>query len=96
MALTQQEFMHLKKLARIQFDTSNKEKQFLWSMQNIVTMLEQLQSLDIQLDVSAGPFMDKLMHTHPNQQDFAHSNALLANIQHPLINNSIVVKSVLD
>jgi aspartyl/glutamyl-tRNA(Asn/Gln) amidotransferase C subunit len=96
MSLTQQELDHLKKLARIQFDDSEKEKQFLWSMQNIVAMLEQLQSLDIQSDVSPSPFMDKLMHIHPNQQDFADSDSLLANIQHPLINNSVVVKSVLD
>lgn len=43
MTLTQQELDHLKKLARIQFDDSTKEKQFLASMQNIVGMLEQLQ-----------------------------------------------------
>jgi hypothetical protein len=40
--------------------------------------------------------MDKVMHTHYGQQDFGASDALFANVQHPVMNNSIVVKSVLD
>jgi hypothetical protein len=52
--------------------------------------------LDVQLDRAVGPFMDKVMHTHDSQQDFAFNDALLANVQHPIMNNSIVVKSVLD
>jgi len=94
MSFTKQDLDHLKKLARIQFADQAKEEQFLGSMQNIVTMLEALQGLDISVD-SASPFMGKTMHVHQEQQDFGDAKALLANVQHPIMNNSIVVKSVL-
>lgn len=95
MSFSQQDLDHLKKLSRIQFDSSAKEEQFLGSMKNIVAMLEELQGLDISVDTSS-PFMGKTMHVHQTQQDFGDDKALLANVQHTIMNNSIVVKSVLD
>lgn len=95
MSFTQQDLDHLKKLARIQFDNTQKEEQFLGSMKNIVAMLEELQSLDISVDVPS-PFMRKTMHIGQGQQDFGDDKALLANVEHPIMNNSVVVKSVLD
>lgn len=95
MSFTQHDLDHLKKLARIQFDSSAKEEQFLGSMKNIVTMLEELQGLDVSVDTTA-PFMGKTMHVQQKQEDFGDDKALLANVEHPIMNNSIVVKSVLD
>ncbi len=95
MSFTQQELDHLKKLARIQFDSSGKEEHFFASMQNIVAMLEELQWLDVSVD-ETWPFMDKVMHLHTEQKDFADDTTLLNNVEHPVMNNSIVVKSVLD
>lgn len=95
MSFTQQDLNHLKKLARIQFDSASKEEQFLGSMKNIVAMLEELQGLDTSMDAAA-PFMGKVMHLSEEQHDFGDDKALLANVQHPIMNNSIVVKSVLD
>lgn len=95
MSVTQQDLDHLKKLARIQFDTPEKEEQFLASMKSIVTMLEELQGLDISVD-SPSSFMGKTMHVHQKQQDFGDDKALLTNVHHTVMNNSIVVKSVLD
>lgn len=95
MSFSQQDLDHLKKLSRIQFDSLAKEEQFLGSMKNIVAMLEELQGLDISVDTTA-PFMGKTMHVYQAQQDFADDKALLANVEHPIMNNSIVVKSVLD
>jgi len=95
MSFTQQDLDHLKKLARIQFDSPAKEEQFLGSMKNIVTMLEELQILDVSVDTTT-PYMGKTMHLIEEQQDFGDDKALLANVQHPIMNNSIVVKSVLD
>jgi len=95
MSFSQQDLDHLKKLSRIQFDSSAKEEQFLGSMKNIVAMLEELQGLDISVDTSS-PFMGKTMHVHKEQQDFGDDKSLLANVQHTIMNNSIVVKSVLD
>ncbi len=95
MSFSQQDLDHLKKLSRIQFDSSAKEEQFFGSMKNIVAMLEELQGLDISVDTSS-PFMAKTMHVHQEQQDFGDDKALLANVEHPIMNNSIVVKSVLD
>jgi len=95
MSFTQEDLNHLKKLARIQFDSADKEDQFLGSMKNIVAMLQELQWLDISLDTTI-PFMGKTMHLGQGQEDFGDDKALLANVQHPVMNNSIVVKSVLD
>jgi aspartyl/glutamyl-tRNA(Asn/Gln) amidotransferase C subunit len=95
MSFSQHDLDHLKKLARIQFDSVAKEEQFLGSMKNIVAMLEELQGLDISVDTT-NPFMGKKMHLAWDQQDFGDDKALLANVQHPIMNNSIVVKSVLD
>jgi len=95
MSFTQQDLDYLKKLSRIQFDNKINEDNFLASMKNIVAMLEELQWLDISVDTTA-PFMGKAMHVQQEQQDFADDKALLHNVQHPVMNNSIVVKSVLD
>lgn len=95
MSFAQSDLNHLKKLARIQFDSPEKEESFLWSMKNIVSMLEELQSFDLG-DVESSVFLDKTMHVHQWQKDFDDSAALLANVEHPLMNNSIVVKSVLE
>jgi len=51
--------------------------------------------LDISLDTTI-PFMGKTMHLGQGQEDFGDDKALLANVQHPVMNNSVVVKSVLD
>lgn len=94
MSFTQEDLNHLKKLARIQFDRPEKEKAFFGSIKDIIAMLEELQSFDLG-DVQESVFLDKTMDVHQWQVDFNGSDALLANVTHPIINNSIVVKSVL-
>ena len=95
MTFVTQDLEYLKQLARIQFDDPIREADFFMSMERIVDMLEQVKNIDT-TGVEDVIFLSKTMDSVSGQDNFADSKALLANVAHPLMNNSVVVKSVLE
>ena len=90
--ITQKQLSHLQKLAQISLN-EEQEKQFVDQLGSVISALEELQSLDVSW-IPRG--VDTSLSVRGWVEDFEDSDSLLANITHPLINNSPIIKSVLD
>ena len=93
MALDPQELKHLMELAHITI-APDQEAQFFAKFESIVWELNKLQQLDLSWHTPLSP---EVMQTiHEGIKDFDNTKGLLQNVEHPVVNNSIQIKSVLD
>jgi aspartyl/glutamyl-tRNA(Asn/Gln) amidotransferase C subunit len=93
MAFDPQELKHLMELAHITI-APDQEEQFFQKLDSIITELNKLQKLDLS---GMTPRPPNVMQTiHEGVQDFSNTKGLLQNVEHPVVNNSIQIKSVLD
>jgi Asp-tRNA(Asn)/Glu-tRNA(Gln) amidotransferase C subunit len=91
--LDKKELHHLQKLACIRL-TADEEKKLWKQLENIIQFLGQLDQIKI------GKMADKkwelTLRTISGVKKFPHPEKLLKNVKHPIVNNSIVIKSVLS
>ena len=93
MALDPQELKHLMELAHITI-APDQEAAFFTKFESIVTELNKLQKLDLSWHTPLSP---EVMQTiHEGVKDFENTKWLLQNVEHPIVNNSIQIKSVLE
>ncbi len=91
--LSPEEFARLQKLACIKL--SPEEEQKLGAqLSNIIKFLDQLN--EIKIDKNLKTKSNLTLRTISGTKKFADTKKLLANVKHPIVNNSIVIKSVLS
>ncbi len=95
MQLTSDQITKLQDLSAIKLSHEEEQVFFdkLWSIIEFLAQLKQLDLTDISLDDGD---VWHYMETVHGLDEFSDSEALLHNVEHELINNSIVVKSSLD
>ena len=91
--LTQQQLEHLQKLSNIHLD-QNQQENFLKKLDPIIAKLDELWKLDLSDVVISWNFSNNL-RTIVESQDFPNKKEIIKNIDHKVVNNSIVVKSVI-
>lgn len=95
MKLTEKELEKLQKLACIKLNQEEKDK--LWNqLENIITLLDELGKLDLWneslvLDQEVNNL--KTIYGTNNSED---KDKLFQNVEHEIINNSIVIKSAIS
>lgn len=92
MAITKEELQHLQELSHITI-SPDQEEAFFTKLQNIIQTLDTLQKLDIE---NNAPHHTRTLTPRPDAKDFPDAAKLLQNVKHPIENNSIVIKSILD
>lgn len=90
--ITAEQLSHLQKLANISLD-SFQEQKFVDDLWSVISELEKLQNISLSSTISS---WDISMPTRWSISEVTDSQDLLGNISHPLINNSPVIKSILD
>lgn len=91
--LNNDEFLRLQKLACIQLNPEEEAK--LWKqLDNIIQFLGQLDQ--IKVSAKAKKISELTLRTISGVREFPDAKKLLDNVQHPIVNNSIVIKSVLS
>jgi aspartyl/glutamyl-tRNA(Asn/Gln) amidotransferase C subunit len=91
--LTSEELKHLQKLSNIQIDDSQQQK-FLQKLDPVIQKLEELNQIDTSNIVSNSSIQHSL-RTLDDSRDFPYSKDIIYNSKHEIINNSIVIKSVI-
>lgn len=87
------ELKRLEKLSCISL--SNKEEnKFLDQLWNIINFLEKLKELKIE-NVENNLNIENSLRTIDGVKDFEDKEKIMQNVQHPIINNCIEIKSVL-
>jgi aspartyl/glutamyl-tRNA(Asn/Gln) amidotransferase C subunit len=95
MKLTEEELKKLQKLACIKL--SEWEKVKFWNqLESIINLLDELGKLDLSGDFELDEKDVNNLRTITWTEDFGDKNKLLQNVEHKLINNSVVIKSVLS
>lgn len=99
MILTNQELERLQKLACIKLSAQEQTK--LWSqLQSIISFLDKLQEISTlnedKPSVKSGGGINNPLRVIGWVRPFEDTKALLQNVKHEKINNSIVIKSVLS
>ncbi|HKL44252.1 MAG TPA: hypothetical protein VJ892_03160 [Candidatus Absconditabacterales bacterium] len=92
--LKKEEFAHLQKLANINLDDSEQEK-FLEKLEPIISKLDELSKVDIS-DIKEDLQLDNTLRTLDGPKDFSNKKEIMDNVEHDIINNSVVIKSVLS
>ena len=92
--LKKEEFAHLQKLANINLDDSEQEK-FLEKLEPIISKLDELSKVDIS-DIKEDLQLDNTLRTLDWPKDFSNKKEIMDNVEHDIINNSVVIKSVLS
>lgn len=92
--LTQEQLNHLQKLANINLDDSEQEK-FLEKLEPVISKLDELSKVDIS-DIKEDLQLDNTLRTLDWPKDFSNKKEIMENVQHEVINNSVVIKSVLS
>ena len=92
--LKKEEFAHLQKLANINLDDSEQEK-FLEKLEPVISKLDELSKVDIS-DIKEDLQLDNTLRTLDWPKDFPNKKELMDNVEHDIINNSVVIKSVLS
>ena len=95
MTLTTQELERLQKLASIELSPEEQDK--LGSqLQSIVSFLDKLQEVKIDWVIWVDEHIDNPLRTLEGVVECEDTQALLDNVKHEKINNSVVIKSVLS
>jgi len=96
--LKKEELEHLQKLACIRLSPQEEKK--LWSqLENIIWFLGQLKEIKVGKVVKKWwkkVKMENSLRTIGWNKDFAGKEKLMKNVKHEIVNNSIVIKSVLN
>ncbi len=95
MKLTEEELNKLQKLACIRLNEEEKEK-FWNQLESIITLLDELGKLDLSGDIDIDENDINNLRTISGTQDWENKEKLLQNVEHKLVNNSVVIKSVLS
>ena len=95
MKLTEEEFEKLQKLACIKLSDDEKEK-FWNQLESIINFLDELGKLDLSWDIELWEDDVNNLRTITWTEYFEDKDKLLQNVDHKLVNNSIVIKSVLS
>ena len=96
--LTPEEIKHLQTLSCISLD-QEEEKTLGKQLVGIVDFLGKLNEIKIDQDIldgTAGDTFDHFLSVVPDVCQYEDANALFQNVQHEKINNSIVIKSVIE
>lgn len=96
--LTEEQLIHLQKLSNIELIWTEKDT-FLQKLEPIITKLNELSNIDtsdILWDIGSDNFLRVLDWSFdwPKQKEIAQN--IIKNVDHEIINNSIVIKSVLN
>lgn len=95
MMLSEKEFDRLQKLACIKLNIQDKKK--LWDqLTNIIDFLDQLKNIKINKTEIEILKLDNSLRVVSWIREYKDSNWLLSNVKHNIVNNNIVVKSVLN
>lgn len=95
MKLTEEELNKLQKLACIRLNDEEKEK--LWNqLESIITLLDELGKLDLSGDTAVDENDLNNLRTISGTREREDKDKLLQNVEHKLLNNSVVIKSVLS
>jgi len=93
--LKKEELEHLQKLACIKLSPDEEKK--LWSqLENIIWFLGQLSNIKTGKIVKKWKKIENSLRTIQWNKDFANKVKLMKNVKHEVVNNSIVIKSVLN
>lgn len=95
MKLTEEELNKLQKLACIRLDEKEKEK-FWNQLESIITLLDELGKLDLSGDIDVDENDLNNLRTISGTREREDKDKLLQNVEHKLLNNSVVIKSVLS
>jgi len=94
MSLSLEELKRLQGLSLVEIDEKHQDK-FISDLDNIIGFLQDMQNIDIPseyLDEISDEYLTPVIWV----DEFADSSGLLNNVEHEIINNSIVVKSALN
>lgn len=92
--ITQEQFEHLQKLSNVKIDSSQQED-FLKKLDSIIAKLDELGKMDLS-DFDDNISIKNTLRTLKQTKDFWNKKELIKNSKHEIINNSIVIKSVLS
>lgn len=92
--LTQEQLAHLQKLANINLDDSQQEK-FLEKLEPVISKLDELSKVDIS-EMIEDSELENTLRVLDWPEDFPNKKELMDNVEHEVINNSVVIKSVLS
>lgn len=95
MTLTDKELERLQKLAAIEL-SPEEQKKLGSQLQSIVSFLDKLQEVKIDWVIWIDEHIDNPLRTLEWVVESEDTQALLDNVKHEKINNSIVIKSVLS
>ena len=96
--LSSDEFARLQKLSCLSLSPEETQK-LSWQLSSIVWFLGALSDLHVDSDISAqciAPDWDHSLIVSSELVDYPDTDALFANVQHEMINRSIVIKSVVE
>lgn len=94
MKLTEEELNKLQKLACIRLNDEEKDK--LWNqLESIIGLLDELGKLDLSGDIDVDENDLNNLRTISGTREREDKDKLLQNVEHKLLNNSVVIKSVL-
>ena len=94
MKLSIKELNHLEELSCLKLKESDQEK-FLTQLDSIIDFLGQLQNLDLE-DIKLDENVENNLRTHKWTNIFENTKWIISNVKHEIVNNSIVIKSVLN
>lgn len=93
--MTEEELNKLQKLACIRLNDEEKDK--LWNqLESIITLLDELGKLDLSGDIDVDENDLNNLRTISGTREREDKDKLLQNVEHKLLNNSVVIKSVLS
>ena len=91
--LSPQELEHLQKLSNIQIDVSQQQS-FLQKLDPVIQKLDELNQINTS-DIVSNIIVENPLKTLDLSKDFQYKKEIIDNSNHDIINNSIVVKSVI-
>lgn len=91
--LTSEELKHLQKLSNIQIDDSQQQK-FLQKLDPVIQKLDELNQINTS-DISSNIIVENPLRALDSSKNFSYKKEIIDNSRHEIINNSIVVKSVI-
>jgi len=94
MTLSIEELKHLEQLSCITLNENEQEK-FLSQLDNIINFLGQLKDIDVE-NIDTNFEIENSLRTHKWVSKFENTKWIINNIKHEIVNNSIVIKSVLN
>ncbi len=92
--LTKEQLNHLQKLSNINLDESEQES-FLQKLDPIIAKLDELAQVDLSDLIEESSQKDNTLRTLDGPLEFPNKKEIMYNVEHEVINNSVVIKSVL-